>query len=542
MSNEFYPVSGYPQKNVSNDSLNILKKYCPDIRPTFHQIGGERSEETFHNKNLKRSFAENVSFYECDFSEAAATGVVWRNNRFIDCLFEKSDFEFADLSGSIIKQGEASKNEDSTVFCIDGAGFNATVMRNVNFYKISVKGSSFAQSDFTGSEFQDCSLQSSTFEDCLFHGSKFSNMNLRESNFEYADFKGASLLNVSISINQLPFLFGISLKDIKNNNILIYSQAQGRKDDLPLSITEIQKIKNALINYFNSIAVEFPGASLCYLFNEHDLFVDQIENGIIFAILREDYRSLKYLCKIAAQSCQERGILTKTDLRNLYDVILKRVDSSFNQAAYTQYKLHDGLIRSYLVHDRKKDTLDIIFRTASPNPNDVHLAIANIIRELLDGCDAAGIVFEICNIYSSVNSNPLIQITIGNININLPWFTTNSFKKTGNSNQQLSVRDKDERSPWNSYSKYAAIVATIAMLFSGTNVFLKATEKNIPPMNSSIEMQIIEKHHPVINQYTQKETFRIRQEIKNIVYFENGRFRAELNKSNIIEKISNNDK
>lgn len=541
MENERYQIINRGQQQLSEYSKNILMENYPGIiKQKIWLHGGEIDGEMFLNRNLKRSYAENVIFSKCDFSEAAATGVIWRNNQFLNCIFKKADFEFADLTGSVIECSTNPKKDSVVEYCIDGSGFNGSVMRDVNLLNTTIKGSSFAQTDFTGSNFENCTIQSTTFEDCVFSNSILLNINLCNTNIEYADFRDASFSNVAISIEQLPFLFGITLDVLEKQNVLISNWSKSHKIDLILKISDLKRIKKALIEYYNSYAIYFAGASLYYLFKEQNRFVKQIKEGIRHAVMFEDYRSLKHICKLAGQSYQERGVFAKSDLIDLYDKILNWVGSSPNRAAYTQYKLHDGLIRSYLVGNQKKRSLDIIFRTVSPDPNNVHHAIFNIAAHLIDGCKQAGIIIEILNISSSVNSNPLIQITIGNIKVDLTFFKKGSEGKNNYSDKQAD--NQKGKSPWNSYSKYAAVVATISMLFSGANIYLKVNKAKMPTMNPSTQIILIEKHYSVINQYIQNETFLIRDDIKNIVYSDGGKIKIDINNSPGSMRTSNNGK
>lgn len=542
MNSFYHPIRHDGRAPSLETARGKLSAYIPhDLISPMWQGGGQRVSKSYSHKNFNLSFAEKVAFIECDFSDAAATGVIWRNNSFINCIFDRADFEFSDLSGSTFKGEDHDKNEPQSSRIV-GAGFNAAVMRNIFFTNSTIISSSFSQTDFSGAVIQDSDISSGTFEGCIFHNARLSNLNLTNANIAYADFRKASLDKVAMSIIDLPFVFGIELDDIDNERLIIEGKGDNAEKPIRLDRAKIEAIKNDVAAHYNDLGAYFAGAAIYYLFDNQNRFVTQIEAGIKNAILREDYRILGHLCKLARRASDERNVFASSGLRSLYEVILMCVDRSPNKATQIQYNLHDGLIRSYLISNTKENSLIISFTASSPDQNIAHITLDKIITILIDGCALVGIAFDIIAISSTANSNPLIQITINNLNARTQININGNPRNTGDKN---NAQDEDRSSindTWSSHNIYTATIATISMLFAGASLLLNLINDGTLPIKlTRAQESKIEQHHNVINQLIIPESFVLREGVHKLAGSENGIIKIHHDTINGNSKINSID-
>lgn len=369
------------------------------------QHGGTYLDHSFANENLQRSIVTGVDFVACDFSDAAANGVIWTDNSFVDCLFSRSDMEFADMSRCRL----FGPGRSGATPMIAGAGFNGTVLRDAQVRGVVTRASSFAYADFTDAEISDCDLNG-TFEGCLFERTRIKSTNFLGSNIEYSDFSSASFDKVTLGLGDLAYLFGIDRTCIGHGLevIAVNEDSQLKKT---LSEDEIAELAAPLIIFYLDRKAYFAACNLTFLFGSHAQLMPLFVAGIHAAWIVEDFRSLKLLCKLIHQVEQSSGLFGATELRKLYDMITTSVGQSANPSVRNQFSTHDGQLRSYLLSPNA-NALQLHFQSLTHRPEEASVVAAQVIAALQEICDVAEIAVEISGSQFHFNSYPRHVIEI----------------------------------------------------------------------------------------------------------------------------------
>jgi len=481
-------------------AYNTINSICgKEASLQYVQNKGTIKGKKFSNKNLKRSSFKDTEFLGCDFTEVVGTGVIWHGGIFSECRFDRADFEYADLSHTQILNSS-----------IIGAGFNCAVLRNSIIKNISTNGSSFAHADFSNSTISKCYL-GGTFEGCLFENCNIDGTSFKNSNIDFADFSNAKFNEVELSLMAMPYIFGIHLDQLERCNDTVKLQSGEYLGDSKRLIGPdfFHGIKEDFINFFISRCDYFAVANIYLMQKSYDDFLYAFMEGAEQSLVSEDYRTLKFLCKLIRQAENTTKAIGATRLSQIYETITNRVGVSTNPSVQNQYQLHDGQIRTYLL-GTKNDNIKIYFRSNTTNALIGQEISCSISKEITSACRNVGIEIKVLSSEISVNSNPRHILKIQIIQVDL---------------QKYIGKDQTPSSSWNSFSKYMATVATLSMLISGIAALNKLFQDDKIPKPSQETKHIILQSNQVINNWIVPDSYILKKNFQTIAKAEDGTVR-----------------
>jgi uncharacterized protein YjbI with pentapeptide repeats len=123
---------------------------------------------TFKNCDLSNIIPMNSEFHDVTFTDCKAIGIDWtraivfKENRFTDCMINYSNFRFRNLTGLVIRKCEA-KEVDFIETNLTGANFRHTDFENAIFYKTNL-----TDADFTGAVNYAIDVNNNTFKKTRF--------------------------------------------------------------------------------------------------------------------------------------------------------------------------------------------------------------------------------------------------------------------------------------------------------------------------------------------------------------------------------------
>jgi len=380
--NEYASEIGLPSD--FSDLFQHKKNFNPDqkwLGLTFDSL--DFSRQSFH-----RTEADLCKFTNCSFVNVAATGNKWRNCEFENCDFSESNFDMVDFTKSTFRNcslpadhhlnviNSASAGDDiaplkrtASKNHANGASFSSCIFRSCTLIEMEIRGTSLTHCDFTDAELINCTIDSCTLEGAIFKKAKINDLLLQDLNVEYSDFSNATLKNVVFSLFQFPYIFGISLKQIREGDIKIgtYSGNSAR-NFIPWKTLE-SKLIPQLKSYFREAREHFPVLNLLLMEHQHRLFLEQsklkkgpehalavfenysqdvlrlFDEAVNNALYSHDYRKIKYLCKLGSHYNALPANLYKTFVESIEN----RAIQSNDPFILNQYKIHEGEIRSYML-------------------------------------------------------------------------------------------------------------------------------------------------------------------------------------------------
>lgn len=255
--------------------------------------GSQIQHMTFHRdnykaKNLNHTIMEFVTLDNCDFSEACATGSIFRHCKFIDCNIDQADFEFCEFYDCEF----LARHPINCSF--NNSGFYNTVFTDIQFLGCT----------FTGCVFQECywdggNILNSTLEGALFRQCTFQKMDLRYLNMDYTEFENPKMLDVVLPLDQIPFVFG-GLQYLNNTND---SVKISKKETHTVTVNRyLNEIVPLLCEHFTNTEQYFPLANIYYALGRNEEGLDATKKGLIASMAIRDFRMLKYFCKLIAYS------------------------------------------------------------------------------------------------------------------------------------------------------------------------------------------------------------------------------------------------
>lgn len=426
--------------------------------------GGVFKNNSFVAHDLGRSRMNRCQFQNCDFSDMAATGVVWRDNDFIDCLFNRADVEFADLWGCKFM---VQAHRGTPI--IAGAGFNGVILRDATLDGVFSVASSFADADFTGAKVRQCSL-GGTFEGSLFHGTVIESTDFLNSNVAYADFSGAHFDDVSFDLSSFPYLLGIDLDEL-DHGVKLFACGEGNDGTASARIgaAGLGAIAPRLIDHYVSRQDYFAAANLSFICGKMNEIMPLFLDGIRAAWLAKNLREIKLICKLARHMEDRQGLFGVSSLRKLYDLITASVAQSGEVSLQNQYALHDGQIRAYLLTSRP-GVVQLQFQSRTTLPTEANEVTTKVIAAVQEIGMAAGILLEVTGAHFTVNSYPRHVIEV----------------RVAHEPEPASKAP----SPWLTF-----FVATMAMVFTGFNAVRPLFAEQ--PVTPVIQQIIVDQHQQI---------------------------------------------
>ena len=244
--------------------------------------------QDFRGKSLNHTILEFVTIKDKDFTEACATGSIFRNCTFVDCILDQADFEFCEFY-------DCDFSGNSPINC----SFNNSSFFYTTFHDIVFRGCTFTSCVFHACYWDGGNIVNSTLEGALFRQCRFQGMDLRQLNMDFVEFEEVTLQDVILPLDQIPFIFGaLQYLLSTDNNVKI-----SKKDTETITVQKyIKEIIPLLCSHFCNTEQYFPLANIYYALGKYDEGLDATKKGLMAAMSLKDFRMLKYFCKLIAYS------------------------------------------------------------------------------------------------------------------------------------------------------------------------------------------------------------------------------------------------
>nr|VFK38234.1 MAG: Uncharacterized protein YjbI, contains pentapeptide repeats [Candidatus Kentron sp. TC]VFK53123.1 MAG: Uncharacterized protein YjbI, contains pentapeptide repeats [Candidatus Kentron sp. TC] len=371
-------------------SLQVLKSHAVvaknDWRPA---IGSVFRDKNFAAYSMKRGIGTNCTFYGCDFSRSAGTASRWKRSRFVECNFNGTNYDYAVFDdAAFIYESEPERHPAYNGAGLSGASFSGASFRRAQLINAYIRGTALTQIDFRDAEITDCHIQSCTLEGSDFSSARLIGLNLGNLNLEYCDFTDARFEKCRIALMQFPFIFGISEQSIRQGILKIQTDDEANYPNGTLPWNDLLKLIPNLVAYYQANNNYFPICNLYLASGRVEEFSEYLNLGLRDSIARQDFRTTKFLSKLAKVS----RIFTSAQLTDLYELIRQHsfVDDPEPGLPYA-YRLHEGEIRSYLTLSIDEDELSIGLVVSQTTSSRFASDLDTCLRSISMACVSLGI-------------------------------------------------------------------------------------------------------------------------------------------------------
>lgn len=330
------------------DAINRLNMlgYARAENCIEHIPGKTLRKENYRAKMLNHTIIEHIRFIECDFTEASATGSIFRRCQFINCSLYQADFEFCEFYGCTFESNSPIVSS-----------FNESSFVETEFLQVQFQSCTFTSAFFHSCLLDGLSITLSTMENARFCQCRFSNMDIRLLNMDFVELDHPQMENVVLPLDQVPFIFG-ALQYLRNttDNVKISKAETGR-------MTTDAYFKNViplLCTHFKKTEQYFPLANILYSLGKNEEGYQAISNGLVRAISIRDFRMIKHFCKLIAST----GAFHPSALHNLYhNYICRLYPQNSIDAEIPNYARHILEIKSLLFGSAQKPSFRMTFMT-----------------------------------------------------------------------------------------------------------------------------------------------------------------------------------
>lgn len=340
MYNEMQKINYTVDEKDFESAVSKLSKYNQGLSLLNQDYSkyayGMRYTEPFQKLRIQNSNFENCTF-RAAFERTNLSG-----SRLNNCTFEKieianSNFQYSNLKNCEIK--------DCT---IEGSNFADCYLDNVSYSNNLFVGNNFSYTHFNKCNISGGELLSTSLEFSIFTDSTFRDLRLANLSMEYSEFDNVHMNNVILPFAQLPFIFN-GLDYILNTNDKIAISAN-MKDCKSISVEEYVETFNDWKIFLFKKSLYFPLSNILLAEGNKEEALECILCGVIMTICNSDYRTLKYLCKLAAA----HPCVSKSDCLKVYRRIKELIDSNLlNNEQYYNYMIHMQDIKNILVENPK---------------------------------------------------------------------------------------------------------------------------------------------------------------------------------------------
>ncbi len=262
----------YPDSLENNDIVA-----CGDNKELEKNIENVSAKRSYYNKvTLKNSIIKESAFSGSQFKDFIFKNDSINGNSFLCSHFEN----FKIISDNLT---EYIGNNLSQCY------FNSCTIKNAVFIS-----STWLNSNITNSLFNNCVIKSCTLEGAVFKDCEFNNVDISSANLDYMTFNNSVLNNVTFPLYQFAYIIGASNYINMNKNNKIYFKAGEKK----ISINEYKSVLKELIHYYYSRKEYFPMSNLLIALSDIDCAKKYIIIGIKCALIKEDYRLIRYFCSL----------------------------------------------------------------------------------------------------------------------------------------------------------------------------------------------------------------------------------------------------
>lgn len=398
------------------DSLNHIKESgynMPIYSSVLKDASGIEIPFNFVEDDVRRSTLTDCIVSESDFSRAVFADSRCFHTEFKNITFQHTNVEYCNFDSC------SFVDENRTKPYI-GTNFSFSNFINCQFNGIEIKNSTLDSVSFDSSKFENARIFMSTVENSKFQNCSFDNVELCDLNLCFSEFEKVRMRHVSLPFYQLPYVFGgICYFLHTDDDVYIGPDEPG---GVTLRPEQYRRLLPDIVTYFKRYNEYFPIANIYMACDEKQLAFETIIHGIEMASHRKDFRMLKFLCKLAADT----HMFTYKQLQSLYDRIYDAATfGHMTDYEKKSYFIHLGSIRKLLLfNDSQKTTLEFRMITNIENTDSERLGIfiaqIETIFSVFQGCDVTYNIemkhqcpWEI--IYVIIGSMPQIQCLLNSL-------------------------------------------------------------------------------------------------------------------------------
>ncbi|MBQ9647768.1 MAG: pentapeptide repeat-containing protein, partial [Oscillospiraceae bacterium] len=153
--------------------------------------------ENYASMMLNHMIMDHVTMENCDFTEACATGSIFRHCKFKNCELNQSDFEFCEFYNCEFES-------KTPILCsFNNSSFSNTDFHNIIFRNCTLTGALFTRCCWDGGKIWNSTLEGAKFRQCT-----FLKIDFRGLNMDYIELEKPYMDNVVLPLDQIPFMFG----------------------------------------------------------------------------------------------------------------------------------------------------------------------------------------------------------------------------------------------------------------------------------------------------------------------------------------------
>lgn len=356
---------------VSEDAFaNSLKRiekfgyYLPTYSIKLKDAKNLVIDQNYKNQDLRHS-----SFTDCQVTGANFQNAVLADSKCTDTVFKNIRLHHTNVEYCNFTSCKFIDEKRSMPFI--GTNFSFSNFVDCELVGIEIANSTLDSVTFYNTAFRDSRFFMSTVENSKFQKCFFENVELCDLNLCFSDFEEIQMKHVSFPFYQLPYVFGgLQYFLHTDEDVFIGSESSDEKILYP---NQYKQLLPDIINYFKFYNEFFPIANIYMACDESSLAYETIILGIKQSAKQKDFRMLKFLCKLAADT----HMFSPKQLQALYDQIYDAASSgNLTDFERKNYFINLGVIRELLLfNDNQKSTLEYCIKTNIDNTDSKRLAI-----------------------------------------------------------------------------------------------------------------------------------------------------------------------
>ena len=413
---------------------DTLSKYLKDTKDSdytldhdlFNALNATVSVDLTGDQ-FKRQLISGNNYLNCKLKYNAFSGATFLNVNFHNCHLKGNGF-----IGSVFKNVTFNSKRK---FVYTSNNWSQSYFYSCTFRNAIIRSCTISQSLFLESKILNTKVSAITFENTVFRNCELCNVDMHDINVDFMEFDNCQLNNVKFAFFRLPFVFR-GLNALNGTVILI---DQNEKE---VSIDEYIAVLPELAKYYENLHEYFAACNIYNFLGQKEDALKNLQSGIINALEKSDYRSIKYLCKLGIIENIIQDEYAKKILENLENVIFdseKNInDSNF---AINEEIMHYGEIRSMLLNrtlNKNKVEVSIKTKINSDQQEDINLllnSIDDVLTSMNLGQDKNFIEirhnspFEILVTYICQNLSTILGVTSNIISIVASFLTIKSLCK-----------------------------------------------------------------------------------------------------------------
>ena len=294
--------------------------------------------KTFEYTRFKSGRYEECTFDNCVFEAVGLSGTHFFSCDLDDCIFNDSNMQFCEFSRGSKLRGVnttadiSNSNLSQSMFC-------DCILENVRFKSTTISQARFINTTFRDVSWDSCTLQDDVFDNITMQDISLVGCNLEYSYFNNVTFKGEAAL----PFHQIPYAFGL-LEYLRHYPDEIKVGSLSMEGEL-ISAGEYMEVLPDLFAYYLDMEEYFPAINIALFYKEHERVEGLIDAGIQCYIHSNDFRKIKSICRLIANSpAYDRHYMTQLffKLVEYYNIV------GVSEYERYQYSLHINEIKKIL--------------------------------------------------------------------------------------------------------------------------------------------------------------------------------------------------